>query len=137
MARERSDRLASLCGSVGGMRKLLFLLNGVVVGLGMLILFSAGNGAGTPFGIAFCALLVAGTAIGGRWGRGPVAEGVRAPYLVRAGAAVVSLGVVMVGMLLWQPFLGQSLPMGWFVGCMVVGGILMVPVGLMGRKPED
>ena len=118
-------------------RRLLFFLSGVVVGVGMLILLSAGNGAGTPFGIASCALLVAGTAIGGRWGRGPVAKGVQAPYLVMAGVAVVSLSVLMVGMLLWWPFLGQSLPMGWFVGCMVVGGILMVPVGLMGRRPEN
>ena len=119
------------------MRRLLFFLSGVFVGAGMLILFSAGNGAGTPFGIAFCTFLVAGTAIGGRWGRGPVAKGVQAPDLVRAGVAVVSLSVLMVGMLLWWPFLGRLLPMGWFVGCMVVGGILMMPVGLMGRNPED
>ena len=119
------------------MRRLLFFLDGVVVGAGLLILFSAGSGAGTPFGIAFCAFFVVGTAIGGRWGRGPVAKEVRAPLLARGGVAVVSLCAVMAGMIRWRPSLGESLPMGWFLSCMGVGGVLMIPVGLMGRDPGD
>jgi hypothetical protein len=118
-------------------RRLLFVLNGVVVGVGLLILLSAGSGAGTPFGIAFCAFLVVGAAIAGRWGPGPVAKGVQAPYLTRTGVAVALLCALAICMLLWQPSLGGSLPMGWFLGCMAASGILMVPVGLMGRNPEE
>ncbi|GIF40411.1 hypothetical protein Axi01nite_47220 [Actinoplanes xinjiangensis] len=118
------------------MRRLLFFLCGVALGVSLLIMLSAGTGAGAPFGIAFCALLVVGTAIGGRWGRGPVARGVQAPYLARAGIAVVVLCALMVGMLIWKPFLGDGLPMGWFLACIAASGLLMVPVGLMGRKPK-
>jgi hypothetical protein len=119
------------------MRRWLFFLNGVVVGVGLLIMLSAGTGGGIPFGIAFCALLAVGTAVAGRWGPGPVAKGVQAPYLARTGVVVVLLCALMAGMLLWRPFLGEGLPTGWFLGCMAMGGVLMVPVGWMGRRPEE
>ncbi|SNY30031.1 hypothetical protein [Paractinoplanes atraurantiacus] len=119
------------------MRRTLFFLAGVAFGAGLLIMLSAGSGAGTPFGVAFCAFLVVGTAIGGRWGPGPVAKGRRAPHLARAGVATAALCAVAAGMLAWRPSVGDGLPVAQFLGCMAAGALLMVPVGLMGREPRD
>ncbi|WP_430786635.1 hypothetical protein [Actinoplanes sp. G11-F43] len=115
------------------MRRMLFFLIGVAVGAALLIILSAGNGAGTPFGIGFFTFLTVGSAIGGRWGPGPIARGVRAPFLSAAGVTILVLCVPTVGLLLWRPFLGDVVPLGWFLLCMAVAGLLMIPVGRMGR----
>jgi hypothetical protein len=118
------------------MRRLLFFLSATATGAGLVILLSAGTGAGLPFGLAIGAILIVGAAVGGRWGRGPVARGVQARYLAQTGVLVVVLCAVLAGMLLWRPSLGRDLPMAWFLGCMALGGILMVPVGRMGRADD-
>lgn len=114
------------------MRRMLFFLACVAVGVGLLILFSAGEGAGTWFGITFCGLLMLGGAIGGRRGRGQVARGVQAPQLATTGLMVLVLCALAGIVLFWRPSVGVGLPMVPFLLCMAIGGLLMVPVGLMG-----
>ncbi|MFC4147916.1 hypothetical protein ACFO0M_16785 [Micromonospora mangrovi] len=118
------------------MRRLLLLLSATAVGVGLMILMSAGTGAGTWFGITFCVLLIVGAAVGGRWGRGPVARGVRAPLLAGVGELVLGLCAVMGVMLIWRPSVGADLPMVPFLLCMALGSLLMVPVGLMGDETD-
>ncbi|MCI4061191.1 hypothetical protein MRQ36_00825 [Micromonospora sp. R77] len=116
---------------------MLFFLSAAAVGVGVLILMTAGTGAGTWFGITFCGLLVLGSAVGGRWGRGPVARGVRAPLLATAGVALLGLCAVAGIMLVWRPSVGAGLPMVPFLLCMAIGSLLMVPVGVMGDEADE
>ena len=118
-------------------RRLLFFLACATAGAGLLILLSSGNGNGTPFGVAFCALLVTGGALGGRRGRGPVARGVAAPELTMAGLGGLLLCAVAAALLLWRPSTGDGLPVWPFLTCMAVSLLLMVIVGRMGdRQPH-
>ncbi|MEU8071480.1 MULTISPECIES: barstar family protein [unclassified Micromonospora] len=114
------------------LRRVLFFLACVAVGVALLMLLSAGNGAGRWFGVTFCALLAVGGAVGGRWGRGPVARGVRAPHLARGALASLPLCVLAGVLIWWRPSVGTGLPIVPFLICMTLGLLLMVPVGLMG-----
>ncbi|WP_157018139.1 hypothetical protein [Cryptosporangium arvum] len=114
------------------MRQVLFVLAATSSGIGFIVLLSAGTGAGTPFGIGFAVLLVLATVIGGRWGRGPVARGVRAPQLVRGGAAGLVLLSAAALLYLWRPNAVAGLPIWPFMLCMATSGLLMVLVGMMG-----
>jgi hypothetical protein len=118
------------------MRRLLYFLACATVGAGILILMSGGTGAGTPFGIGICVVLVLSGAAGSRWGRGPVARGVPAPELARVGLSVVVLCVLGGVMLLWRPALAKALPMWPFLICMAVGGLLLAFVSRMGQEPN-
>ncbi|MFG1921884.1 hypothetical protein [Cryptosporangium sp. NPDC048952] len=119
------------------MRHVLFVLAATSFGIGLLILLSAGTGAGTPFGVGFAVLLVLGTVVGGRWGRGPVARGVRAPQLARAGAAGLVLLPAAALLCLWRPGAVAGLPIWPFLLCLAISGLLMVPVGLMGAEESS
>ena len=121
---------------MSGLRRLLLFASCALAGTGLLILLSAGTGAGLPFGIGFCALLVVGGAVGGRWGPGPVSRGVRAPQLARAGVGLLALCALAGGWLLWRPEVGDGMPLWRFLLFMAAAAILMVPVGLMGRDQE-
>ncbi|MEV4637869.1 hypothetical protein AB0J80_10990 [Actinoplanes sp. NPDC049548] len=114
------------------MRRLLFFLSSAVLGAGLVILLSAGSGAGTWFGIAFCSLLVVGGAAGSRWGPGPVARGIRAPQLSLMSGIVLALSALAALLLLWRPSIGAGLPLYPFLGCVAVSALLLMPVGLMG-----
>ncbi|MFI7430768.1 hypothetical protein ACIBPB_27610 [Micromonospora sp. NPDC049836] len=111
---------------------MLFFLANVAVGVGLLILPSAGSGAGTWFGSTFCALLALGGAVGGRWGRGPVARGMSAPHLATGGPMVVGLCALAGVLVLWRPSVEADLPRVPFLACLALGALLMVPVGLLG-----
>ena len=91
-------------------------------------MLSGGKGAGTPFGVALLILMVLCGALGG-WVRGPVARGLPAPDLARAGVGVVLICGLSGAMLLWRPGLGEGLPMWRFLICMAIGGLLLAYVG--------
>ncbi|TQS46856.1 hypothetical protein [Cryptosporangium phraense] len=116
---------------------MLFVLAATSCGIGLLILLSAGTGAGTPFGVGFAVLLVLGSVIGSRWGRGPVARGVRAPQLVAAGAAGLVLLLAAAALCLWRPGAVAGLPIWPFLLCMAISGWLMVLVGMMGTNKSS
>jgi hypothetical protein len=118
------------------MRRLLYFLACVALGIGVVIMLSAGTGAGTPFGIAICVLMVLCGVLGG-WVRGPIADGAQAPQLAGTGSAVALLSLFAGAMLLWRPALGTGLPMGSFLICLTVAGLLLIPVGLMGRRTDS
>ncbi|AEV85869.1 hypothetical protein ACWT_4850 [Actinoplanes sp. SE50] len=118
------------------MRRLLFLLASATLGAGLLILLSAGTGAGRPFGIAFCALLTVGGAVGARRGRGPVARGVRSPQLAANFGCALGLCVLATLLWWWRPSVGTGMPIGAFLGCSAVSAVLMIVVGLTGRRAE-
>ncbi|WBB91319.1 hypothetical protein [Verrucosispora sp. WMMC514] len=115
---------------------MLFFLACVAAGVGLLILFSAGEGAGLWLGITAGGFLMLGGAIGGRWGRGQVARGVQAPRLTTTGLMVLGLCALAGIMLVWRPSVGAGLPMVPFLLCMAIAALLMVPVGLMGDNAD-
>lgn len=117
-------------------RRLLFFSACTAVGVGVLILLTSGTRAGGPVGVPFLVILMLGGAWGGRWGRGPVAGGEPAPRLARAGAAVLLLSALAGAMVAWRPAVGAGLPVGSFLICTATGGLLLIPVGVMGRKAD-
>lgn len=115
-------------------RRVLHLAASAAAGAGLIILFSTGEGA--PFGIGLAVFLVLVSLLGTRWGKGPLARGVRFPGMALAGALGVPLLGLAALLVLWRPGAFEPLPLLPALACFAVAGLLFIPIGLMGADPD-